>query len=219
MADRYCVLRQRGDRGTGRWRSWVVLRLWQVFVRRRALHRRRRQRPRAPAQGAGTFSASSVHIYPAGGVWGGGSTIAPGGVVNEGTWGVDHFAGGGAEQTSITGNFTQTDTGLIDMRLRGGGNGLSDRLSITGSATLDGTLQLSMLNGEVPNNDTFTLLTATGGIFGAFDSPTGVFLVDGHPFIIGYTTNSVFVTHVPEPMIGAVGIACLMVLRRKTRRQ
>jgi hypothetical protein len=68
-------------------------------------------------------------------------------------------------------DFQQNASGVWDLEL--GGLGLSDfdRMTLTGAASLDGMLELSLINGYVPAlGDTLNVLSAVGGIGGAFDS-------------------------------------------------
>jgi hypothetical protein len=52
---------------------------------------------------------------------------------------------------TIAGNFTQTDSGILDIQIAGPNPGADyDVLRVTGTATLGGTLRISLLNGYVP---------------------------------------------------------------------
>ena len=73
---------------------------------------------------------------------------------------------------SVAGNYTQSGTGILAIELDGNGgitNGDYDRLVVTGSATLDGTLDLQVDAGYVP-----TIGDAMSDILTA-DRVTGVF--------------------------------------------
>lgn len=68
-------------------------------------------------------------------------------------------------------DFQQNADGTWEVEL--GGLGLSDfdRMTLTGAASLDGTLDLSLIGGYVPMlGDTLNILSATGGIAGSFAS-------------------------------------------------
>jgi uncharacterized repeat protein (TIGR01451 family) len=59
---------------------------------------------------------------------------------------------------TVTGNYTQGATGALNIEL--GGVSTYDKLAVGGTATLDGTLNVSLINGYTPNNgDTFPVLT------------------------------------------------------------
>ena len=78
----------------------------------------------------------------------------------------------GSSPGQVTGlDYQQNADGVWDVEL--GGLGLSDfdRLTLTGAASLDGTLDLSLIGGYVPAlGDTLNILSATGGIAGSFAS-------------------------------------------------
>ena len=70
---------------------------------------------------------------------------------------------------TINGNYTQTAAGTLGIVIDGETPGAGfDQLVITGSATLDGTLNVSLGSDLVPNSgDTFQILTF-GSVSGAF---------------------------------------------------
>src|SRR5262249_5084110 len=71
---------------------------------------------------------------------------------------------GSAGYLVVSGNYVQTAAGTLNMEIGGLAPGSDyDVLSVQGTATLDGTLNLSLLNGYVPNpDDVFALLTSNG---------------------------------------------------------
>ncbi|MFL5331539.1 MAG: Ig-like domain-containing protein [Gemmataceae bacterium] len=56
----------------------------------------------------------------------------------------------GAGLLTINGNYTQTATGQLAIRLGGTASNLYDRLAVTGQATLDGSLAVSLMSGHLP---------------------------------------------------------------------
>ena len=61
---------------------------------------------------------------------------------------------------SVSGNFTQGSAATLDLQLGGTGAGQFGQLAVTGTATLAGTLQDTLVNGYVPTTgDTFQILT------------------------------------------------------------
>lgn len=82
---------------------------------------------------------------------------------------------GGADATgpfNFTGTLRQQASGTLDVEL-GGAVPVTqhDQFRITGDVELDGTLRLSLLDGFEPEaGATFTVLTATGNISGAFSA-------------------------------------------------
>ena len=83
---------------------------------------------------------------------------------------------------TITGSYTQLPAGQLTARLGGLSAGTQyDQLTVTGAASLDGTLALVLVSGYTPaTGDTFTVLTCT--------SETGSFTIDGagQPYTASY---------------------------------
>jgi hypothetical protein len=67
---------------------------------------------------------------------------------------------GPASIFTVTGNFTQTSIGMLDIQLGDvPASGQFGKLAVTGTANLDGTLQIDLVNGYAPNpGDSFTIL-------------------------------------------------------------
>lgn len=133
-----------------------------------------------------------------------GGTLAPGG---QGT----------AGRTVISGNYSVV-TGALLVEIGGATQasafqtGQYDFLSITGSATLGGNLAFQLLPGFTPSaNQTFTVLTASGGLSGTFaNAPAGQRIVSANglaTFLVSQTANSVSLGQylpVTAPTIGSV---------------
>jgi hypothetical protein len=68
---------------------------------------------------------------------------------------------GAAGLLSISGNYTQTAAGVLDLGVGGANAGTDfDQLAVGGTATLGGTLNVSLINGFEPvPGDTFQVLT------------------------------------------------------------
>ena len=83
---------------------------------------------------------------------------------------------------TINGNYAQTDSGALQIELGGSVPGTGfDKLAVTGTASLAGTLEVSLVNGFVPPaNSTFTILTAS--------SRTGTFSAINYPAILAGST-------------------------------
>ncbi len=112
----------------------------------------------------GTLTAATVNLQ--GGIVTGSGTIT-GNVTNAAE--IDVGGAGAIGQLAIAGDYTQTAAGILNLEVGGydAGSGF-DQLTISGQATLDGTLNVSLLNGFVPmSGDAFSLLT--------FASATGTF--------------------------------------------
>lgn len=77
---------------------------------------------------------------------------------------------------TITGNYTQTASGILNAEL-GGTTPITsyDQLNVTGNASLNGTLNATLFGGFTPaNNDVFDVLTyaSSSGTFGTVNLPT-----------------------------------------------
>ncbi|MBI2752995.1 MAG: filamentous hemagglutinin N-terminal domain-containing protein [Betaproteobacteria bacterium] len=129
---------------------------------------------------SGAFQASSGAILIgtmnilSGGTLSGGGTIA--GNVNNSAGTVAPGASPGI--LTINGNYVQGPSGTLDMQIGGTTAGTEyDLLIVTGSASLDGTLNTTLINGFVPAaGSTFTLVQSGGALTGTFGSivpPTG----------------------------------------------
>ncbi|MCO6044295.1 right-handed parallel beta-helix repeat-containing protein [Aeoliella sp. ICT_H6.2] len=107
--------------------------------------------------------APQVYVGPMGTLTGAGQVI--GEIVNEGT-----VSPGASPGTwTIDGDFTQTTTGLLHLELASDSE--FDRLEVLGNLTLEGTLEVSLLEGYRPKaGDTFELLAWSGGSDIAFES-------------------------------------------------
>ena len=89
---------------------------------------------------------------------------------------------------NITGNYQQTIGGTLAIEIGGQGIGTeSDRLNVIGTASLGGTLQLSLINSFLPTlSFTYDPLIATGRI-GTFTTTTGLAIPGNKSFNVSYT--------------------------------
>ena len=112
----------------------------------------------------GVLTAATVDLQ--GGILAGSGTIT-GDVTNAAE--IDVGGVGAIGQLAVVGNYTQTAPGILNLEIGGYGAGTGfDQLTISGQAALDGTLNVSLLDGFVPaSGDAFALLT--------FASATGTF--------------------------------------------
>lgn len=120
--------------------------------------------------GPGSIAAPNYSFDIIGGVLQGAGSVV-GDVQN-----AAQVAPGGASATgaiTITGNYTQSSGG--DLAIEIGGAASYDKLTVTGTATLDGTLDVTLINGFTPNNgDVFPILgfAARSGDFAVKNLPT-----------------------------------------------
>ena len=103
---------------------------------------------------------------------------------------------------TINGNYTQTSTGTLLEQI--GSTSSYSQLAVTGSASLNGTLEMVRLPGYTPGPGTFSnILSAAGGVTGTFskviDSVTGTSnITDSLYWTVGYTANGV---NLFDPMV------------------
>lgn len=92
--------------------------------------------------------------------------------------------------------------GTLEAELGGTADGESDRLVHSGVAQLGGVLDVSLINGYTPTlGDTFELITAAGGVNGAF-SDINTPALTGLSFDVVYTPLSVLLEIVAAGLVG-----------------
>jgi fibronectin-binding autotransporter adhesin len=103
---------------------------------------------------------------------------------------------GKAGLLAITGTYTQLATGTMNASIGGLTSGTYSALSVSGTASLGGTLSVSIVNGLVLTSANigtqFTILTSTGTLSGSFTNGTVTAGTD--VFTVSYTGNSVVLT-------------------------
>jgi hypothetical protein len=88
---------------------------------------------------------------------------------------------------TINGNYTQTATGTLNLQIDDPNGAGFDQLAIAGNVALDGTLNVTLLNGYLPNSgDSFPVLFFASSN-GTFASVVG----DGTLFTVNYDPNDV----------------------------
>ena len=130
------------------------------------------------ASGAGLSLADSAAL-------GGNVTVAHGGTLtvgqsnvggnisNSGTLSVPEQSGS-YKTLSVGGNYTQAGNGTLRLGVNGTGAGQYSQLSVTGSASLNGTLAVDVASGSplTLGDRLNSVITATGGVSGQFSSIT-----------------------------------------------
>jgi hypothetical protein len=136
-------------------------------------------------QTAGTLNVPAGQTLTVGGP---GLVLAGGALTGEGsiTGNVNNTGGTVTPGASpgiltISGNYTQGPSGVLDMEIGGTTAGTQyDQLLVTGNASLGGTLNATLINAFVPAaTDAFTLIQASGTVSGTFATtnlPAGVTL-------------------------------------------
>ena len=128
--------------------------------------------------GAGTLSINNKVNAGGGSVVGLGGTISGDGAIGGDLTNTSAtVAPGNSPGTlTVTGDFSQAIGGTLAIELAGTASGEFDVLAVTGSASLGGSLEISEL--YTPGGaDTWTILTAGGGITGSFDTITAGYSV------------------------------------------
>jgi T5SS/PEP-CTERM-associated repeat protein len=103
--------------------------------------------------------------------------------------------GNSAGTLHINGNYTQAASGRTQIEISGTAPGSQfDMLDITGQATLDGTLQVSFIDGFSPPTGAtvFEVVHADGGVIGSFDTLLLPPLPDGSAWAFAETSVSFF---------------------------
>ncbi len=155
-------------------------------------------------------------VIPAGKQVGGSGKIE-GNVTNNGTVAPGNSPG----ILNVSGDYAQASTATLAMEIAGTSNDQFDQLNITGSAVMAGTLNVSLLNGFVPQaSDQFAIVTAAtlSGLF--TNAPDHVDLAGGR-FDVLYSPTSVTLTNfqaVPEPAAGVMLLAGAGLLLRRRHR-
>jgi autotransporter-associated beta strand protein len=122
---------------------------------------------------------------------GGGAFNFTGGVVEAGAVSGNFVNNGGefrpgmsAAVTQLNGSFDQ-NAGTLSLEIGGTAANAFDQLVVSGSAQLDGNLNLSLLNSFSPAlGNVFQVLTASGGITGDFDAITAPALPAGRKWAL-----------------------------------
>lgn len=142
--------------------------------------------------------ASSSGLSLSSGATLGGSGIVPSVTVAGGTLSPGNSPG----TLTINGNLTMDANSTYRAEVQGP---LADRINVTGTASLAGTLQLMPLGGAYTFNNPYTLLSATGGRTGTFGivDQTGAF-GDGVTTAVSYTGQEVRLTLTPKPLVPIV---------------
>ncbi len=132
----------------------------------------------------GTLTALAVNLS-GGALKGSGVAIAP--VSNAGTV----SPGASAGLLTVQGTYSQSAAGALKIELGGTTSGMQyDRLAISGAATLNGTLNVSFIDGYLPRGtEVFTILTASSisGTFSTVNLPS----VPGGSLKLIYSPTSV----------------------------
>lgn len=129
----------------------------------------------------------------------GGNGTITGNLTNSGTVSPGNSPG----TITVTGNYTQTSSGNLVIELASATS--FDRLVVNGSAALAGNLQIDALGGYNPVGQSFTFLTAAGGVSGMFSTLSGNALVTNRAAVrsaVTYAPTSVSLAYIQLPFAG-----------------
>jgi hypothetical protein len=171
--------------------------------------------------GGSITSTSSFNIL-GGSVTGTGEIV--GDILNQGGILTPGFSPG---TLTIDGDYTQGPDGRLLMEIAGFGAGEFDVLNITGTAYLDGLLEITLLNGFLPTTDyTFDFLNC-GSCVGTFDQVIGWDLGSGNYFALNYLASGPRLDFhsgpqaIPAPsahLLATLGCVSLLFFKRLRRR-
>jgi hypothetical protein len=134
--------------------------------------------------GAGTIQVNGGNLFGSGGNLKGNTT-------NSGTLNIgDKTLTAGTE--TVTGIYTQNSAGALDIDVGGTSAGTSlDQLTVSGAASLNGTLNLDLINGFIPTiGSTFDILNASS-VTGTFATVNGTGINSSEHFTVLYNSNNV----------------------------
>jgi hypothetical protein len=139
----------------------------------------------------GTLNATGLVDIQGGALQGSGTVAAN--VPNAGQ--VRPGGSAAAGNLSINGTYTQTAGGVLNVEIGGSAPGTGyDRLTVSGAATLNGTINISLINNFMPVlNSTFTVLTFASHT-GDFATYNGLMQSNGLAFSASYTGTSLVLT-------------------------
>ena len=145
----------------------------------------------------GTVNASSGFNNNSGNLFGTGTIVA---AVTSKTMLTAGDSSAKPGKFSVTGTYTQTSTGTLNVSIGGTTVGTQyGQLAVSNGAVLAGTLTVKLINSFIPNiGDVYTILTG-GAVTGTFATVNGLSINSSEHFQINYNTNSVTLTVVPGP--------------------
>ena len=110
----------------------------------------------------------------------------------------------GASPGQVQGiDFQQDSSGALEIEIAGNGLNDFDRLTLTGQALLAGTLNVSLFDGFSPAlGNSFTFLSAVGGITAEFDTINLPILAAGRTWSFNDTATFIQLTVIQAPLLG-----------------
>ena len=136
-------------------------------------------------------------------------------LVNEGTIAPGDSAGG----LFILGDLVQPDTGVVEIEIGGYDPETDfDFVSVDGAATLEGTLDVSLISPFTPNpGDTFDVLEGTSGVFDFGDGPS-LAVEDQGDWKLNWLPTMLQLEYLPGPAtLSLLALGALALIRRPKR--
>lgn len=100
---------------------------------------------------------------------------------------------------SVAGNYPEESTSVLKIDIGGYSSGECDRLNVSGNATLNGMLNVRLVNGFTPAvGDSFLVLTY-GSRTGVFSSVVDSSIASGAVWDTIYTSSSLYIKLIDEP--------------------
>ena len=149
--------------------------------------------------GGAVISDGGTTVGPMGTLTGNGTITTPT-LVNNGT-----VAPAGPNNTTgtltVNGNYQQNPSGTLDAEIGGPDSSQADLLNVSGTAMLNGTLDLTSVNNFHPSpGDTYTILAAAGGLTGNFNQVLDSLNTSGLTLLVVDGPNGVLVSFLrPAP--------------------
>jgi T5SS/PEP-CTERM-associated repeat protein len=140
------------------------------------------------------------------GILTGNSTITTPILINNGT-----VAPSGPDDTpgtlTLNGNYQQGPGGVLDTEIGGPQPSQADQVKVTGSAKLDGTLDITSLNNYHPSpGNSYELISANGGLSGQFSNIADSANTNGLSRVDIYGSNGLLVAYLP-PGVGVINMS------------
>jgi len=117
-------------------------------------------------------------------------SVAANALTNHGT-----LSPGNSPGTLTVNRVAQASDGSLAIEI---GSTAFDQLSVPGNVTLDGTLNVTLLDGFVPSIGASYVIVTTGSRTGTFATTNGLAIGSGRKFDVSYGTDKVTLTVVPE---------------------
>jgi hypothetical protein len=107
-----------------------------------------------------------------------------------------------AGKLAVLGTYKQSSGGVLNIAIGGTTAGTQyDQLNVTGAATVNGTVNLSLISGFVPAlGNTFDILTA-GSVSGTFSTVNGMHINGSEHFVVSCDTTDCDVTVASGPSV------------------